>query len=318
MNNWEELGKRFIKQKQYLGYKYRTSSIVVMEITTYLTNEKIEIITKEVTEKYARINSNLRSNTIARNMGVFREFCKYLKTQNINSYQIPPKIYPQKHKDYIPYIYSKNEIKKLIEASIEVSKALPYSYRRHQTLPIIFKILYQTGMRIGEVLELKVKDYLETEECFYLKNTKNDQERLIYLSKSLNEEILNYHSKFHYNNNLDDYFFKITESKIGMTTIQKTFNKMLKAININKTNKHRVHNLRHCFIIHYLEKILLEGKDVNVILPILQVHLGHQSLKALEHYFRITQIMINEIGKISEQKLGMLIPSLKGIDEDDE
>ena len=318
MNNWEELGKNFIKQKQYLGYKYRTEFIVIMEIATYLTKEKVEIITKEVTEKYARINLNLKSNTIARNMGVFREFCKYLKTQNINSYQIPPKIYPQKHREYIPYIYSKNEIKNLMKASIEVSKDLPYSYRRHQTLPLIFKILYQTGMRIGEVLELRVKDYLETEECFYLKDTKNSQERLIYLSKSLNEEILNYHSKFHYDNKLDDYFFKITKDKISISTIEKAFNKMLKAINVNKTNKHRVHNLRHCFIIYYLEKVLLEGKDVNVILPILQVHLGHQSLKALEHYFKITQIMINEIGKISEQKLGMLIPSLERLDKDNE
>ena len=71
--------------------------------------------------------------------------------------------------------------------------------------------------------------------------------------------------------------------------------------NIKKTNKHRVHNFRHCFIIHYLEKVLLEEKDADVILPILQVHLGHQSLKALEHYFKITKIMINEISKIMLQ-----------------
>ena len=317
MNNWERLGKNFIKQKQYLGYKYKTDSTVITEITTYLTDEKVKTITKEVTEKYARLNLNLKSNTIARNMGVFREFCKYLKTQNISSYQIPPKIYPQKHKDFIPYIYSKSEIKSLIEASVKISKSKPYSYRRHLTIPLIFKILYQTGMRIGEILELKVNDYLETDECFYLKDTKNGQERLIYLPKSLNKEILNYHSIFHYNGNLDDYFFKITSGKIGLSTVERTFNEMLKTININKTNKHRVHNLRYCFVIHYLENALLEGKDVNVILPILQVHLGHQDLKALEHYFKITQIMINKIGKISEQKLGVLIPSLKVISEND-
>lgn len=318
MNNWEELGKNFIKQKQYLGYKYKTDSTVVMDIATYLTNEKVEVISKEVTEKYARINPNLKSNTIARNMGVFREFCKYLKMQNINSYQIPTKIYPQKHREYIPYIYSKSEIKNLIEASIEVSKALPYSYRKHQTLPLIFKVLYQTGMRIGEVLDLKIEDYLVDDECFYIKDSKNGQERLIYLSKSLNNEILKYHSKFHFNNNLKDYFFKIRTGRIGMSTIERNFNNMLKIANIKKTSKHRVHNLRHCFIIHYLEKVLIEEKDVDVILPVLQVHLGHQSLKALEHYFKITKIMINEIGKIAEQKLGMLIPSLKGVDEYEE
>ncbi len=315
MNNWQELGENFIKQKQFLGYKYKTEIIVIRCITNFLIKENVEAITKEITEKYARINLNLSSNTIARNMGVMREFCQYLKTQNIDAYQIPMKLYPQNHNNYIPYIYSKKEIKKLINASYEVAKSLPYSYRRHKTLPLIFKILYQTGMRIGEVLDLKIKDYIVNDECFYLKDTKNGQERLIYLPKSLNNEILEYHSKFHFNSDLEDYFFKITESKISEKTIEGNFTKMLMLAGFTKTNKHRVHNFRHCFIIHYLEKVLIDGKDVNVILPVLQVHLGHQSLKALAYYFKITKTIINEVGKISEQKLGILIPSLEEVDE---
>ena len=317
MNNWQELGENFIKQKQFLGYKYNTEIIVVRCIARFLIEENVEVITKEVTEKYARINPNLNSNAIARNMAVMREFCKYLKTQNIDAYQIPMKLYPQNHKGYIPYIYSKEEIIKLIKASYEVAKSVPYSYRRAKTLPLIFKILYQTGMRIGEVLDLKIKDYIVTDECFYLKDTKNGQERLIYLPESLNKEVLEYHSKFHFNSDSEDYFFKLKESKISEDTINSNFTKMLILAGFTKTNKHRVHNFRHCFIIHYLEKVLTDGKDVNVILPVLQVHLGHQSLKALEYYFKITRTMINEIGKISEQKLGMLIPSLKGVDEDE-
>ena len=53
------------------------------------------------------------------------------------------------------------------------------------------------------------------------------------------------------------------------------------------------------------------------MLPILQTHVGHTSLKSLEHYFQITQNMINEIGKISENKLGKLIPELKDVLEDE-
>ena len=317
MNNWQELGENFIKQKQFLGYKYRTETIVIRCITKFLIEENVELITKEVTEKYARINLNLSSNTIARNIGVMREFCQYLKTQNIDAYQIPMKLYPQNHNNYMPYIYSKEEIKKLINASYEIAKSLPYSYRRHKTLPLIFKILYQTGMRIGEVLDLKIKDYIVNDECFYLKDTKNGQERLIYIPESLNKEILEYHSKFHFNSDLEDYFFKITETKISESTIDSNFTKMLILAGFTKTNKHRVHNFRYCFIIHYLEKVLIDGKDVNVILPVLQVHLGHQSLKALEYYFHITRTMINEIGKVSEQKLVMLIPSFNGVDENE-
>lgn len=316
MNNWKKLGEEFIKQKQFLGYKYKTELIVINSITSFLVSKNVTVITKEVTEQYVRLNKNLKDSTISRNMGVFREFCKYLKIQNINCYQIPVKLYSQKKEKYIPYIYSKNEIQSLIKAAYEISKDLPYSYRRYKTIPLIFKILYQTGMRIGEVLNLKIKDYLIKEECFYLKNTKNNQERLIFLPKSLNSEIFEYHSKFHYSNNSDDYFFKLREGKISMSSIERIFNKMLESINIKKNSKHRVHNLRHCFIIHYIEKTITEGQDINVIFPVLQVHLGHQSLKALEYYFKITKVKINEIGKMTEEKIGSLIPDLEEVEND--
>ena len=73
MYDYNKLFLDFLQYKHYLGYKYKTDEIVLKEIVKYLTENNIEIITKAVIEDYARLNSNLNSNTIARNMGVFRE-----------------------------------------------------------------------------------------------------------------------------------------------------------------------------------------------------------------------------------------------------
>lgn len=316
MNNWQELGNKFIKQKRYLGYKYRTDSIVIKSITTFLETENVTDINKDVVDKYVRLNLNISSNTLARNIGVFREFNKYLNNQDIKCYQIPLKIYQQHQREFIPHIFSKDEIKMIIKNSYKI-KLKYYSYKKEQTIPIIFKILYQTGMRVGEVLNLKIKDYKE-QEYFLVEHSKNDEERIIYLPKSLNEEILKYYLKFHYNKEQDEYFFQIRNGKISNSTVDKWFYSILKMSKIKRSeNSPRVHDLRHTHIVHCIEKWLKEKKDINVMLPVLQTYVGHSSIKSLEYYFQITQNMINEIGRISEKKLGNIIPELKDGKEDE-
>ena len=316
MNNWQELGNNFIKQKRYLGYKYKTDNNVIKSITIFLEKENVTNINKDVVDKYVRLNPNISSNTLARNIGVFREFNKYLNTQDIKCYQIPLKIYQKHHREYIPYIFSKEEIKLIINNSYKI-KLRYYSYKTEQTIPIIFKILYQTGMRIGEILNLKIKDYKE-QEYFLVEYSKNDEERIIYLPKSLNEEILKYHLKFHYNKEQDEYFFQIRNGKISNSTVEKWFYSILKLSKIKRgENSPRVHDLRHTHIVHCIEKWLKEKKDINVMLPVLQTYVGHSSIKSLEYYFQITQNIINEIGRISEKKLGNIIPELKDGKEDE-
>ena len=62
MCNYHTLGNDFLQYKRFLGYKYKTDEIVIKEIIKYLENNNINIITKEIVEDYARINSNLSPN----------------------------------------------------------------------------------------------------------------------------------------------------------------------------------------------------------------------------------------------------------------
>lgn len=309
----EEMANNFIKQKKFLGYKYNTDTCVLNEFITLLKEINITIVTKEVIEYYAEHNPNWNTSTLNRNIRVIKEFCKYLKTQDIECYQIPDKKYVIKQTKYVPYVFSHKEIVKIMNNLNITKNYCSYSYIATIEYPIIIKLLYQTGMRIGEVLELKVKDYLSIDQCFYLKETKNNSERLIYLSDKLNNEILNYYNKFHYNTSDDDYLFKNKNNqKISRKTIENYFYNILELCEIKrKQNGPRLHDLRHTFIVHTIEKLLNNGKNVEAYLPILQVQVVHKSLNSLEYYFRLTQTMVNKIGQISEEKLGYLIPSLK-------
>ena len=313
----EEMSEKFIKQKRYLGYKYSSDEIILKEFIKLLKEKNIEIITKEVIEDYVKHNLNYKPTTVNRNISTIKEFCLYLKTQGIEVYQIPDKKYRRKKQKRIPYIFTKKEMS-IIKENLNCINNYHYDYTSQKTYPLIIKILYQTGMRIGEVINLKIKDYSKEEKSFILTDTKNNKERLIYLTDNPNEEILKYHKKFHYQKRIDDYFFKQSNgNKISVNRIEQYFYKILSLSNIKRTNEGpTLHCLRHTFIVHKIEEWINEGKDLDTMLKILQVYVGHESITSLEYYFQITKVMIDNIQKISDKKLSYIIPSI-GDDENE-
>ena len=307
MREYNTIFDEFIQFKRFLGYKYKTDEIVIKGIKNYLIKNNITKITKEVTEAYARLNTNLSSNTLARNMGVFREFCNFLKYQkDIDCYQIPNKIYPQNHNNFTPYIFSYKEIK-LIYSNLETPlKNYHYSYYKQIAYPLIIKILYQTGMRIGEVIKIKFKDYNYELSTFKLTNTKNNEERYVAISDNLNEEINDFITKFFYNKLKDEYIFKTCNDAVA-----KYFKKVLKLSNIKiYDNKPRLHDLRHTYVVHNIDRTIKQNKDINQILPIIMTQLGHKSLDSLAYYFHINKDILGTVNQISEKELGYLIPSI--------
>ena len=309
MYNYNKLFLEFLQYKRFLGYKYKTDEIILKEIVKYLNDNHINMITKDVVEDYVRLNSNLNSNTISRNISTFREFCKYLSLQEIECFQIPDKLYQKHHHNYTPYIFSHKEIKLIYQNLDKPIDNYHYDYYQKVLYPLIIKILYQTGMRIGEVLNLETNNYKDG--YFHLIDTKNNEERLIVLSTSLKALIDNYIHKFKYKFMDNNQLFQTCES-----AMLKYFYKVLKLSNIIKNDKGpRLHDLRHTFVVHLIEKWMKEESDINVLLPILQVHMGHKGLRSLTYYFHLTHDLMGEVNKISEKTLGYLIPRLEDHDE---
>lgn len=305
MQKYDTIINDFLQYKHFLGYKYKTDSIILKEILNYLRENEIEKITKEATENYARINNNLDTNTIARNMGVFRELCAYMKNnKNIECYQIPKYLYPQNHNKYKPHIFSHNEIKNIYDSLNNYKFNYHYNYYRQISYPLIIKILYQTGMRIGEVFSLTFENFNSDIGIFTLLDTKNGQERNVAIPDSLNKEILKYCNKFTLSNK--DLIFKVSTN-----SIEKYFDKIMRLSNIKITDDGpTLHCLRHTYIVHTIEKAIANDTDLEVLLPILQAQVGHQSLESLSYYFHMTNDLLNTVNKISEQELGYLIRKL--------
>ena len=91
--------------------------------------------------------------------------------------------------------------------------------------------------------------------------------------------------------------------------MEEYFKKVLRKSCITLTNNGpRLHDLRHTFIVHTIEKFRKEGKNIDEMLPVLQAYVGHQSITSLSYYFHLNNDILQELRNISNTKFNDLIP----------
>ena len=154
----------------------------------------------------------------------------------------------------LPEVLSKKEIKKLID-SIKNSK--------HQ---LMICLMYSSGMRVSELINLKIKDLRLENNYGYVRNGKGGKDRLIVLSKNLINPI----KRLIKIENLKekDFLFKSNRGgKYNLRSIQKIVKNASKNAKLRKTIS--PHTLRHSFATHLIEN----GYDVQNV----QAMLGHKS-----------------------------------------
>ena len=70
----------------------------------------------------------------------------------------------------------------------------------------------------------------------------------------------------------------------------------------------RLHDLRHTFAVHTLQKWVETGEDLNSMLPVLSVYMGHKSLKATSRYLRLTAEVYPNVIRQVETTCSYVIP----------
>ncbi|MGB9707906.1 MAG: site-specific tyrosine recombinase/integron integrase [Candidatus Pacearchaeota archaeon] len=174
---------------------------------------------------------------------------------------------PKKEKT-LPSVLSKDEIKALIE-SAETKKSR-----------LIIQFLYSTGLRVSELVNLKVQDLNLAEKTGIVRQGKGKKDRMFTLSEKSISDIQAYLNEHPQNT----YLFSETEP-LTTRNIQKIIKHTAKKAQIQK--KVTPHTLRHSYATHLLES----GTDIRVI----QTLLGHENLNTTQIY---THVSTEELKKV--------------------
>ncbi len=287
---------QFIGLKRKLGFKYVTGSIILSQIDT-LAAEREET-TSGITKDFTSIWSERRPNESKfyryERIRYLAQFSSYLCGLGIPSYI--PRLPRFPKSTFIPYIYSQMEIRTLFDVCDGLRAHQAKKDSSMICMPALIRLLYCTGIRIGEATALRDGDVHLDEGYLLVRDSKNGKERIIPISESLVsvcKEYLGYRDLLPSGKTRSGYFFvKVNGHKCGQA-VRNWFKKCLDRTRI--PNSARLHDLRHTFAVTSLAHMAESGIDLYASLPILSNYLGHQSIGATNHYVRLTANMYPDL-----------------------
>lgn len=291
-----------ISIKRSLGYKYMTQESILYHFDLYVVcnNFTCTSITPEVAEGWMMKRPTEADVTRYGRISALIQLASYMCDIGVSDY-IPrmPRI-PKSN--FIPYIYSKDEIKAIFKACDNLILSSLHFNSVIIILPVLVRILYATGLRISEALNLPDRDVHLDENYLVVRDTKNQMERMIPISQSLSEvckQYVSFREKLPVKIDKEFFFLSLSGCRCKAShTIHGWFRIILKNAGIPFTGNFqgpRVHDLRHTFSVHAMEKMSRNGDDMYCSMSILSIYLGHKSSKSTEHYVRLCQQIYPEL-----------------------
>lgn len=301
----------FLEEKHRLGCKYNGIDVYLKSFDRFLLDKDCKnSLSKEVMLEWVKPKPHQKATTIEHNIHIMQRLADFLNRNNFSAYRVPSELIPRKTHDFTPYIFTYNEISSILSVvdGFRYSKSSP---KRHIVYPLLFRVLCFCGLRISEALNLKVKDIDFENGLFLLKNTKTCQDRIIPLDDNLQARFAAYKTQMGFVLG-EEYFFPAPDgSRYSVATMDTTFRDILYKAGIpyhGKGKGPRLHDLRHTFCVHSLQKLTANGQDPYAVLPILMTYLGHRSINATSRYVHLSAESYPAVLKRSEALFGNLIP----------
>ena len=261
----------------------------ILQFLVFLDKNKKRIneITSIDIEKFISkfTTQGFEKSSISRKMSALSHFFNFLLEENIiknnpiNEFDLPKQI------KKLPKILSVEQVDKLIKISREDQSI---SGIRLNTM---IEILYATGIRISELVEMKLSATY-AEQNFLLIQGKGNKERLVPISENTENRIKNYlniRKEFLTKDKDSKWLFPSKQSTKGHITRQR-FNQLLKnlceRINLNDI-RISPHKLRHAFATH----LLANGVDLRS----LQQMLGHVDISTTQIYTHVLKDRLKKL-----------------------
>lgn len=322
MNNFSYVGpfkdhiQNHLKLKRAIGYKYNTDAehLKRFDQFTLVKYPQADTLTKEIVHDWCgkktyetQANQNARASFI-------RQFGKYLNSIGVSAYMLPKGYYPTEQQ-YVPYIYTVEELEKFFSETDKCRYCCECPYR-HLIMPVIFRMIYMCGLRLSEATLLKLADVDLENGVLTIHQSKKDNSRLVPMSDFLTKLCRNFSRQVHLQSTENDYYFPALNGK-PMTTdnVYQNFRRFLWRAGISHGGRGRgprIHDFRHVFAVHCLKKWAEQGKDLAVYLPILKTYMGHNSFNETAYYLRLTADVFPHITLKIETQYPGIIPTLEG------
>lgn len=270
--------------KRYSPYTITSYKKDTYDYLEFLKKNNIDIKNSnyKIVEEYSKYlyKKKLSKRSIARKYSSIRTFYNYLEKNNILENNIFNLLENPKKEEKLPHFINEYELDKMFE--------IPDNSPKGQRDRLILEILYGTGVRVSELVNIKINDIDFNNNSIKVRG-KGNKDRYVFYGKYCKEAINNYIKNGRIsllNGQTCDYLLLNRFGKnISVVSIRKILNEIINKCSLDI--KISPHVLRHTFATHLLN----EGADIMHVKELL----GHSSLSTTSIYTHVTNEKIKEV-----------------------
>ena len=278
---------QYLRLKQSLGFRFHAESVILRAFAKAMGPIDLGRVTPVRVRRYLDGQGPL-TRFWERKWVTLRGFYRFTLARRLVRRSPVPAAAPKLPRRFVPYIYSREELQRLLAAI----PTQPLAGLSAWTLRTLLLLLYGAGLRISEALVLTEEDVQADTRLLWIRQSKFFKSQWVPVGRPLAEVLARYRQQRPPRPPDQRFFQTVGGSPVNRAAVERAFRVLRQAAGIQRTAgtryQPRLHDLRHSFAVHRLVAWYRQGADVSRLLPKLSTFLGHVDLAATQHYLTLT------------------------------
>ena len=281
MNTLREALQEYLALRRSLGYKMYEAGRLLPRFISFLEERQAKHITARLALEWVQQAHTVRAAERARRLCYVRGFARYRSAVDART-EIPPVgVLPYGSTRAKPYLYTDQEVQRLLDAASNLPIPRRTSTSRPQVFHCLFGLLSVTGLRISEALDLKLGDVDLDQGVLTIRAAKLGRSRLVPLHPSTCAVLADYlqrRKQFVGNRGSGHVFVSTRGTRLDIGRVHRAFYTLSRQTGLRAAGASkgpRLHDFRHRFAALTLTRWYESGEDVARRLPVLSTYLGH-------------------------------------------
>jgi len=300
-----ELTTEYVTYKQSMGMRFRTEARVLKSFSRNIGDIVIDQVEPDVVDVFLAGTGPV-TRFWHRKYEVLSGFYRFAIARRHVDRSPLPRTVPKPPPPFVPYIYSQDELQRLLAAAESCQHAR--AKMEPHTCRALLLLLYGAGLRIGEALSLTLLDVDLSSAMLTIRESKFYKTRLVPIGSKLSDAMTSYQSrrlKQHPSKPSAPFFVSRLGARLTVQTAERSFRRMCLSAGVVRHDgaryQPRLHDLRHAAAVHRLVSWYRAGADVQKLLPQLATYLGHVHIAATQRYLTMTPELLSEASRRFER-----------------
>ena len=278
---------QFITFKRMQGYVYTQEISCLKRFDSFLAEKQFNstVLSTEDLNCYCADTVNMKAGTRAQHLSAVRQLSLYLHAVDHQSAVLPKHIQPRSPRSIRFYPLAPEEVGQLMKSSDILSLD---NFMLVHCIRFLIGLLYSTGLRIGEALNLDIQDVNMKNSTIFVRPSKFRKERIVPMSSSTLDAVkIWFKRREEYAGSETAVLITKYNQRLYRKQASSAFRRLCIHCGFIGETPPRIHDLRHNYACRCIALWREAQEDVNALLPVLANAMGHVNFFATQIYIHI-------------------------------